>query len=302
VRCIGVFDTVGALGVPIEVFANWNRQRFQFHDVNLSRNVDFAFHALAIDEKRGPFQASLWQYPNHKDFTCVEQVWFTGVHSNVGGGYPDRGLSDISMKWMLSRIQEKNLGLRLLPDWDKTLSPNIVQGKLYDSRSLAYTYSRIRPMLRSINQQRPSLNRLARASALPPNAIPIGEMIHASSLFRWKQEEQKAHPEYSPPNLAAALDAMFNFKDTKPIPIVNEIGKALDWINSDDDLAVLTSVLPTKYENGAINSFRNIEVNQALKRFRHLMKSREFRSLKEHCKRGNVCRRLALPRSRSLRS
>src|SRR5262249_24760365 len=93
IRLLGVFDTVGALGVPLGIFRNWNQKRYQFHNVTLGTNVDFAFHALAIDEKRGPFQASLWQYPNHRHFKHIEQVWFPGVHSNIGGSYEDRGIS-----------------------------------------------------------------------------------------------------------------------------------------------------------------------------------------------------------------
>src|SRR5262249_28175190 len=99
IKVLGVFDTVGALGVPVEWFRSWNRKKFQFHDVTLGTSVDYVFHALAIDEKRGPFQASLWQYPNHRYFMRAEQVWFPGVHANIGGSYEDEGLSGRALYW-----------------------------------------------------------------------------------------------------------------------------------------------------------------------------------------------------------
>jgi uncharacterized protein (DUF2235 family) len=137
IRLLGIFDTIGALGVPLGLFGRWNRRRFQFHDVTLGSNVDYALHALAIDEKRGPFLPSLWQLPNHQDFRHVEQVWFPGVHSNIGGSYADRGLSDRALFWMISRIEKHKIGLTFLPDWRKAVKP-VVRGKLYESRTAAY--------------------------------------------------------------------------------------------------------------------------------------------------------------------
>src|SRR5262245_15503931 len=87
INCIGVWDTVGALGIPLGLFSNWNQRRYRFHDTELSRLVRNAFHALAIDEQRGPFVPSLWEWPKRDiENQIVEQVWFPGVHSNVGGG------------------------------------------------------------------------------------------------------------------------------------------------------------------------------------------------------------------------
>src|SRR5689334_11453401 len=82
IRCIGVWDTVGALGIPHSRFC---RSEFQFHDTNLSPRVDFAFQALAIDEQRAPFVPAIWKTTPTPGQT-VEQVWFAGVHSNIGGG------------------------------------------------------------------------------------------------------------------------------------------------------------------------------------------------------------------------
>lgn len=104
VRAMGVFDTVGSLGIPSTWARVINRFFLQFHDTEVSRIVDYAFHALAIDEKRKPFQAAVWQRPRHEEFKRIEQVWFPGVHSDIGGGYSDHRLGDIVLNWMIERL------------------------------------------------------------------------------------------------------------------------------------------------------------------------------------------------------
>ncbi|HYW30081.1 MAG TPA: DUF2235 domain-containing protein [Gemmatimonas sp.] len=109
IKCLGVWDTIGSLGVPTSGPVGWiSRRRHSFHDVKLSSRVHNAFHALAIDERRKPFKPSLWEIahgdPARTSGTWrVEQRWFAGVHSNVGGGYADRGLSNIALRWMVDR-------------------------------------------------------------------------------------------------------------------------------------------------------------------------------------------------------
>ena len=98
----GVFDTVGSLGIPRSGFC---RSEYQFHDIILGPAVEYAFHALAIDEQREPFQPAVWKSnPNPRVSQTVEQVWFPGVHSNIGGGYPEHVLSDSTLFWMASRV------------------------------------------------------------------------------------------------------------------------------------------------------------------------------------------------------
>lgn len=104
VRAMGIFDTVGSLGIPSTWARTINRLFLQFHDTEVSRIVDYAFHALAIDEKREPFQAAVWQRPRHEEFQRIEQVWFPGVHSDIGGGYSDHRLGDIALSWMIERL------------------------------------------------------------------------------------------------------------------------------------------------------------------------------------------------------
>lgn len=108
---IGVWDTVGALGIPehlgvLKLLESPNK--YKFHDTTLSDRVLHARHALATDEMRGSFQATLWTgvKPGHD----VKQVWFPGVHSDVGGGYRETALSDGALKWMIEEAAGQGLG------------------------------------------------------------------------------------------------------------------------------------------------------------------------------------------------
>ncbi len=109
VRFIGVWDTVGALGIPLRGLSKLTAHRYEFHDVELSRYVQHASHALAIDERRGPFRPSLWQ-AKPKEGQIVEQVWFAGVHSDVGGSL-DPALGMPSFDWMKERASSAGLAL-----------------------------------------------------------------------------------------------------------------------------------------------------------------------------------------------
>lgn len=110
VKFIGVWDTVGALGIPLRGLRSLTKRRHQFHDTQLSGTVEFAYQALAIDEHRAPFEPAVWKYVPKAGQT-VEQVWFAGVHSDVGGGYPESQTSDIPLEWMLEKARGAGLAL-----------------------------------------------------------------------------------------------------------------------------------------------------------------------------------------------
>lgn len=110
VQCLGVWDTVGALGVPINSFDWFNRRYYEFHDTALSGIVRHAYHAVAIDEHRASYDATLWD-PEDKPRQTVEQAWFVGAHCNVGGGYPDNRLADLPLLWMAERAGRAGLHL-----------------------------------------------------------------------------------------------------------------------------------------------------------------------------------------------
>jgi len=107
IKFIGVWDTVGALGIPGGIFKGV-RKKYKFHDLGLSSIIQNAFHALAIDERRKDFKASLWSNEPGPG-QVVEQVWFAGVHSDVGGGYKEHYFSDIALDWMVQKAVDCDL-------------------------------------------------------------------------------------------------------------------------------------------------------------------------------------------------
>jgi len=95
------------LGIPIGFLKEVSDEHYQFHDLTLNKEIRHAYHAVAIDEQRSTFDVSLWAVTSASDDQTVEQVWFAGVHSDVGGGYKERHHSDIAFKWMLDKIRDK---------------------------------------------------------------------------------------------------------------------------------------------------------------------------------------------------
>ena len=209
IKCVGVWDTVGALGIPAGVFGPWNRKRFQFLDAHLGSNVDVALHAVAIDEKRGPFVPTLWEKKTRDD-QLVEQVWFPGVHANVGGSYKDAGLSDTALDWMIKRLKATT-DLSFDNDFiGRGVKPNI-ERTLYESRGKLYIVSRVSPKIRLIGQNEVSvswLRNLTIRTTRRENGEPyVNEMIHhsAKDQFGKMAPVENGQEVYEPANLAAAL-------------------------------------------------------------------------------------------------
>lgn len=109
VRFIGVWDTVGALGLPFTFFG-MIKDKDLFYDREIGSNIKVARHALSLDEQREDFEPTLWEPGSGAD---LEQVWFAGVHSDVGGGYgPDKKghtLADIPLLWMAREAEKHQL-------------------------------------------------------------------------------------------------------------------------------------------------------------------------------------------------
>ena len=107
----GVWDTVGALGMPIPWLPKFSKGDFAFLETDLRINDKHAYHALAIDEHRKAFAPTLWKKSTPKQGEtypprlpdAVEQRWFVGAHANVGGGYENDLLSQIPLKWLMSK-------------------------------------------------------------------------------------------------------------------------------------------------------------------------------------------------------
>lgn len=181
IKVMGVWDTVGALGAPTPLLGLITRHLWvKYHDVEL-QNTDYAYHALAIDECRKPFKPSIWTtQPN--DCQEVKQVWFSGVHSNIGGGYANDGLSDIALAWMVKMVSTRGLRFNAA-HLGATVNPNHM-GQLVDSYSTLYKL--LGPYLRPVGQAHhvpPTgtlLNRVMGVNTAPG----VNELIHESVLDR----------------------------------------------------------------------------------------------------------------------
>lgn len=211
IRCVGVWDTVGALGVPVERLRWLNRGKYQFHDTTLGANLACALHAIAIDEQRGPFVPTLWQTPDREtEGQIVEQVWFSGVHSNIGGSYDDAGLSDLALDWMIKRVR-KHTELSFDDDYIRDHVNGNAMGTLYESRSGLYAASRLLPYQRVLGGQDDWVRRfLRRSNRAEPGKSFVAERIHQSALDRFgkaapfQSGDKKTEAVYEPKNLEAA--------------------------------------------------------------------------------------------------
>lgn len=190
IKCVGVWDTVGPLGVPLGgPLGRVARRRYGFHDAGLTSWVENAFHALAIDERRKGFAPTLWEI---READCgkpsfnqrVEQVWFPGVHANVGGGYPDAQLSDLTLGWMYERASE--CGLALKPEATAKLRGHCC-GTLYDSMP-AY-YRAFGAATRVVNK--------------PRKGTRTFESVDVSAFER----RRKYEPKYDPENLRGLAES-----------------------------------------------------------------------------------------------
>ncbi len=159
IKFLGVWDTVGALGIPHTSFRMWNKKKYKFHDLTLSSTIKFAYHAMAIDERRGLFDVNLWkQSKRAKDENIeqfVEQRWFPGVHSDVGGGYREEQLSDIPLLWMIDNARRSGLNIDMgmavvNQDFPRFLSPDPL-AKPHNSMSFIHKFNPI--IVRTIGQK-----------------------------------------------------------------------------------------------------------------------------------------------------
>jgi uncharacterized protein (DUF2235 family) len=201
IKCIGVWDTVGALGLPVEFFRLGTHDKYRFHDVTLSSRVENAFHALAIDERRKPFAPTLWEQPvEDMDRNWLEQAWFSGVHSNVGGGYPDASLSDVTLRWMIERVCDR-CSLEVDRDFlDGITKPSPV-GELYDSMKIGY---------KVIGEFERHIDEMAILNST--RNVNTWEYVHESARSRLDAMATQSKP-YKPRNLATYLER----HDPKPL-------------------------------------------------------------------------------------
>lgn len=139
IKFIGVWDTVDAYAIPSDTLANlfdyFFDTSFRESDNELGVSVENACHALSIDDERRTFEPVLWsENIDNNDHQRIKQVWFSGVHANVGGGYPKQGMAWITLEWMM--LHAKRADLRFVKeDINQYTENKDVSDKLYDSRS-----------------------------------------------------------------------------------------------------------------------------------------------------------------------
>jgi hypothetical protein len=166
IRFLGVWDTVGALGIPEDMAVLSlldNLQDHTFHDTTLGAHIQVARHAVALDEMRASFQPTLWDAPAGVD---AQQVWFPGVHCDVGGGYRETGLSDGALRWMMQEAAKADArtnrpGLSFSDAMVNQVHPSF-QDVLHDSCSGAFALLPTQPR---------SAPRLAEGPAVHPSVI-----------------------------------------------------------------------------------------------------------------------------------
>jgi len=207
VRFVGLWDTVAAYGLPMEEMTRFYSKwifPFEILDPQLHPDVKRACHALSIDDERTTFHPKLWtetkqdgsSESNISGYTYHErlsQVWFPGVHANVGGGYPDDSLAQVSLDWIMQEAELCDLKFKRKPDAEPDAllfakSASDKDGRLYDSRRGLASYYRYGP--RNISEL---CNDVDLKSPTDSVQIPLPK-IHYSVFERIKTG---AHP-YAP--------------------------------------------------------------------------------------------------------
>lgn len=178
IRFIGVWDTVGALGAPGFLGQILNKDKYRYHDIELNPNIENAYQALGIDERRKPFKPNLWARPSGWRGK-LEQAWFPGVHCNVGGGYSPDGLANEPLHWIVEKAE--GLGLEFDSAYLNHFTP-CFNSVLHDS--MTATYQVMGQHVRAIGNQSSD-----------------GEVLHKSAVDRRNLAECHYHPE----NLEAFL-------------------------------------------------------------------------------------------------
>lgn len=190
VEFLGVWDTVDAYGGPIdEMTRAWDKVVWplQAKDRVLSSRVKRAYHALSLDEQRLSFEPMLWdetyepanKISQHIDEERITQVWFSGVHANVGGGYPDDSLAHVSLDWIMDKS-----GLKFIPEEVKRIKAGKDSyGPIYDNRAgmgNAYRYQP-RNLDNLSHSEKPGL-----ANWIKGKIRPSSEQLNIAKFYRPK--------------------------------------------------------------------------------------------------------------------
>jgi uncharacterized protein (DUF2235 family) len=197
VKVVGVWDTVGSVGVAAGNIPGISRSQFDYFQTGLFLPILNGYHALAIDEHRRDFAPTLWTVRHHKDpsaaspppraLSNVEQRWFVGAHANVGGGYQTDLLAQAPLRWMMQKAEAHGLSFRseVIPDGD-ALKARVVDS--YHS-FVEGVYSVVSAPLDRIIGGEPDVQENGTHTT-------VNETIDASVFQRWR-----ADPTYRPASL-----------------------------------------------------------------------------------------------------
>ena len=211
VKFVGVFDTVGALGVPFPLVHRLFGSAYPFLNTGLRQNNEYAFHALAIDEHREAFRPTLWSNQGATNATPrpierTEQRWFVGAHANVGGGCLNDPLAELPFKWLERKAV--SLGLTLKDSF--AIDADAVTAPVSDSYT-EFMWGLYRLFTFGRKYYRPI--------GMPPKdegqgVTNINETIDVSVFERWRTD-----PNYRPPG----LNAWAKLKNLNPSKVTSSV-------------------------------------------------------------------------------
>jgi uncharacterized protein (DUF2235 family) len=185
IQMVGVWDTVGSLGIPA-IFGDVDQSKYGFLNTNLNPAIKNAYQCLALDEKRAQFPATLWSSAPAPGQT-LEQVWFSGCHGDVGGGTAQAGgvdagtrLCDITMGWMASKALAQ--GLTMDPTAVAqfgTLPAEFALDAIRESWTPADGPQHLRPVPQSAEVSNSVAVRLKYALTYVPGSLPASDVALA---------------------------------------------------------------------------------------------------------------------------
>jgi uncharacterized protein (DUF2235 family) len=197
IKMVGVWDTVGTVGVPLFSFEGISRSTFGFLHTGLRVSIDNGYHALAIDEHRKDFAPTLWTVRKPLDpdavmakprtIESVEQRWFAGAHANVGGGCESDILAQAPLRWMMKKASGHGLAFRqdVEIDGDLLTAPVSDSYKEFAKGVYSRVYSRF---YREMGGEPKKLD--------DGTHTTVNETIDSSVFDRWRQSA-----EYRPPTV-----------------------------------------------------------------------------------------------------
>ncbi len=194
IEMVGVWDTVGALGVPAFSIAGISSSTLKFHHTGLRKPIRHGFHALALDEHRAKFAPTLWTIRTRPGETApmrtvqsVEQRWFVGAHANVGGGCFNDTLAQTPLRWTMEKAEGLGLSFRNGLELDDKEYVGPISDSYKEFLKGAYSWVSKR-----------SYRQIAREASVELTGAhtTVNETIDASVFDRWRKDTN-----YRPQNL-----------------------------------------------------------------------------------------------------